>query len=172
MITELLLSVVSRSRTSRCLLFSISPAVALLVLGGCSTTTKPVVGAINVINASGAAQPPITSPLPLVHGAQAKFIVNVTNDAEGLGADWTATCTSTTPGGGLVLVDDPTICGSFSPAHTTSGPVPTYPYPAATVYITTYNAPGSAPSQGGTVTITANATSLPSSTSSITLTIQ
>lgn len=163
MITELFLPIVGRSQTSRRLASSI-PALALLVLGGCSDAPKPIVGAITVTNASGVAQPPITA---LKHGTQAYFLVDVTNDYEGLGADWTVTCNSSLPGVGLV--DDQT-CGTFAPTHTTSGPVPSYPTPNI-VYIATYTAPQTAP-EGGTVTITADATSLPSRTSSITLAIQ
>jgi len=154
-------------RTARRWTASIA-AMVVLAICGCSDTPKPFLSAITETNAKGVA---LATPVTALSSSNqlpntVSLVGVVTNDAEGLGVDWTATCTSTTPGVGLV--DDST-CGSFSVAHTASGPVPSYT--TTTVYVTTYTAPSSIP-KGATVTLTADATSLPSSASSITLTIQ
>jgi hypothetical protein len=85
-------------------------------------------------------------PASLVTGATTSLTANVTNDSGG-GADWTVTCASSD-------------CGSFSPAHTTSG--------SATIY----TAPATVPT-GGTVMITASSTAdaTKSATAAITISV-
>jgi len=103
-------------------------------------------------------------PKLVVGGPAAYMYANVTKDNELLGVSWTVTCGSASSVG-TGTID--TSCGSFSPAQTASGPVPLYP---SSGIVTTYHAPSAVP-KGGTVTITAHATSLPSIASSITLTV-
>lgn len=148
-------------------LFCSTAAIALIALGGCGDAARPVVGPIAFTNATGVAQPAVVSVL---HGTSIYLDVIVTADPESLGADWTVTCGSSLPEGSLPAGQVDTSCGGFTPTHTTSGPIPSYPLPAGTVIVTQYTAPQSVP-KGGTVTIIAHATSLPSSISSLTLTI-
>jgi hypothetical protein len=157
----------SLRRLARCSAY----AIALLALGGCGDVAKPVVGPITFFaNASGTMQlPPVTS---VTHSPQTQLNldVTVTGDPEALGVDWTVTCGSSLPEGSLPAGQVDTSCGSFAPYHTVSGPLPSYTLPAGTVIVTTYTAPSNVP-KGGTVTIIAHATSLPSSVSSVTLTV-
>jgi hypothetical protein len=135
--------------------------LVFVMLGGCGGTIKPQIGPIEFTNASGVSVPAVTS---LAVNGQVYLIVTVTNDDQLLGASWTVSCGSEVPPGGTSI---DTSCGTCNPAQTASGPVPLYP---STGIITTYNAPPTVP-KGGTVTITAHATALPSVTSSVTLTI-
>ena len=137
----------------------------LLTLGGCSVKAPPLVGAVTITDAKGVVQASIAS---LPRGAAIYLDVTITQDVETLGADWTVTCGSALPEGTLPpgMVD--TSCGTFVPNHTFSGPMPTYP--GATGVVTLFTAPANIP-KGGTVTILVHATSLPSSISSLTLTI-
>ena len=152
----------------RRLVFCSACATTLLALGGCGDVAKPVVGPITFFaNASGTMQlPPVTS---VTHSPQTQLNLNVTvtGDPEALGVDWTVTCGSSLPEGSLPAGQVDTSCGSFAPYHTVSGPLPSYTLPAGTVIVTTYTAPSNVP-KGGTVTIIAHATSLPSSVSSVT----
>jgi hypothetical protein len=124
-----------------------------------------VVGAIAITDVKGAVQPTISS---LQHGTSTYLDVTVTQDVESLGVDWSVTCSGSLPEGSLPpgMVD--TSCGTFVPYHTASGPVPTYP--GVTGIVTQFTAPANVP-KAATVTIVAHATSLPSSTSSLILTI-
>jgi hypothetical protein len=101
------------------------------------------------------------------HGTSIYLDVVVTGDPESLGVDWTVTCSSSLPEGSLPAGTVDTSCGSFVPTHTISGPTPSYP---VTGIVTQFTAPAAVP-KAGTVTIVAHATSLPSSSSSLTLTI-
>ena len=120
-------------------------------------------GSIQFVDSSGKALPPVSS---LAVNGVLYLVATVTNDNEQLGVSWTANCGSLPPGEGTNGVIS-TVCGVFSPAVTASGPVPTYP---STGIIAEYSAPSVIP-KGNTVTITAHAVSLPSVTSSVTLTI-
>jgi len=106
----------------------------------------------------------VTAPSSLAVNGQVYLVADVTNDNQFLGVSWTVTCGSAAAPGGIAI---DTACGTFSPAHTESGPVPLY---LTTGIITTYNAPATIPT-GTTVTLTAHATALPSVTSSATLTV-
>ena len=151
------------SRSPRTLAFSVL-ALILSALAGCANTTKPVVGPVEFTDISGASVPAVTS---LTASGHVYLVATVTNDDEALGVSWTVACGSSVPpsgtGGGTIA----TACGVCSPAQTASGPVPLYP---STGIVTTYTAPSVIP-DGNTVTITAHATSMPSVTSSITLTV-
>jgi len=84
-------------------------------------------------------------PSTMAPSAQAPLIATVANDLQSKGVDWTVTC-----GGSS--------CGSFNPAHTTSG--------ATTIY----TAPASVPSPN-TVSITASSTADPTKTVSASVAI-
>jgi len=138
-------------------------ACLLALLSGCVNSQRPVVGPIQFVTVSGASLPAVSS---LAVNGTIYLFADVTNDDEQLGVSWTVNCGSMPPAsesGGVIS----TACGLVSPAQTASGPIPTYP---STGYITAYTAPSAVP-KGNTVTITAHATSLPSVTSSVTLTI-
>jgi hypothetical protein len=134
-------------------------------LGGCGVSTPPSVGPIAITNASGVQLAAIAS---LQHGTTVYMDVTVTHDVESLGADWTVTCGSSLPPASLPAGAVDTSCGTFVPNHTVSGPIPTYP--GVTGIVTQFTAPANIP-VGATVTIVAHATSLPSSTSTLVLTI-
>lgn len=149
-------------------LASVFLIMALAVLSGCSSSSsgKPEVGSITFTDANGTAQTPLTS---LTVSSSAYLDVTLTNDKELLGADWTASCGSEPPLGTPLppgeTVDDS--CGTFTPVHTMSGPVPDYATSAAG-YVTLYTSP-SAPPVGGAVTLYVTATSDPSVYSIVTL---
>lgn len=83
----------------------------------------------------------------IVVNTSAPLVATVTNDPNVLGVDWTVTCSSAGA------------CGSFNPAHTTSGTP------------TSYTAPAAVPSPS-TVTITATATADTTKTANNTVTIE
>jgi hypothetical protein len=151
-------------------------ALALLGLGlisllGCSSnssTVKPQVGAIAFTDANGSAKTSLTS-LTVSQGTY--LTVSLTNDPQLLGADWSVSCGSTPPPGTPLppgQIQDET-CGTFTPAHTMSGPLPPYATSGAG-YVAFYTAPAAPPKQG-TVTLYASATSDHTRLSSVTLTI-
>lgn len=152
----------SRPR-ARCIYIYVGSALLLALLAGCASSGAPVVGPIEFVDSSGTSVPPLSS---LAVNGVVYLVATVTNDNEQLGVSWTANCGSLPPGGGTNGVIS-TVCGAFSPGVTASGPVPTYP---STGIIAEYSAPSVIP-KGNTVTITAHAVSLPSVTSSVTLTI-
>lgn len=136
------------------------------ILSGCGTSTStPLVGTVTFTDIKGNVQPSVAS---IQHGTAVYLDVIVTRDIENLGVDWTVTCSSSLPGGTLPAGIVDTSCGVFSPYHTLSGPIPTYP--GVTGIVTQFTAPAVAP-KTGTVTITVHSTTLPSSTSSLTLNI-
>jgi hypothetical protein len=147
---------------TRTLTASFLALAAALVLG-CGGSSIPMVGPIQFTAISGAPLPAVSS---LAVNGVIYLVATVTNDDEQLGVSWTVACGSLPAGGG----EDggiSTACGVCDPTQTASGPVPTYP---STGIITSYIAPPTVP-KGNTVTITAHATSLPSVTSNLTLTI-
>ncbi len=158
------LRIAKRSRPRlRCVYMQAGAALLLALLVGCVNSEKPVVGPIQFVDFSGASVPPVSS---LAVNGSIYLVATVTNDNEQLGVTWTVNCGSLLPVSGTNDTIS-SVCGICSPGDTLSGPVPTYP---ATGYITTFTAPSVIP-KGNTVTITAHATSLPSVTSSVTLTI-
>lgn len=150
----------SSPRTLRRLL-ALSIALAAALTAGCGGKQRPLIGPIQFTDASGAS---VTAVSSLAVNGQVYLVATVTHDDQFLGVSWIATCGSAaSPGTGAV----DTSCGTFSPSQTLSGPVPAYPQ---TGVIATYTAPAAIP-KGKSVTITAHATSLPSVTSGVVLTI-
>jgi hypothetical protein len=149
-----------------CFLF----ALALLNLSGCGgISVKPQVGAITPTDINGAARPAIKS---LTVGGGTYFDVTLTNDKSLLGADWTVSCGSALPPG-TPLPPGQTIdtsCGTFTPIHTMTAPVPAYAENADGI-VTYYTAPA-APPTSGTVTLYASASADHSQFSALTLVIQ
>ncbi len=146
-------------------------AIGLLTVSGCSSdssSSKPQVGPITFTDAKGAAQPALTS-LTVSQGTY--LSVTLTDDPKLLGADWSVDCSSAlAPGAPLPpgWTQDES-CGTFTPGHTTSGPIPSYAT-SGKGYVAFYVAPA-APPKEGTVTLYASATSDHSRLSSVTLTI-
>ena len=130
-------------------------------LAGCASPKRPTVGPIEFTDAKGA---PASAVTTLAVNQPIYLVATVANDNDLLGVSWTVSCGTAPPPGGVTIN---TACGVCNPAQTLSGPVPTYP---STGIISTYTAPSVVP-KGGTITITAHATSLPSVVSSVTLTI-
>lgn len=156
-------TVIQSARGAECVLVNLWPACLLLFLNGCINSAMPAVGPIQFVTASGASAPAVSS---LAVNGTVYLVATVTQDNDLLGVSWTLSCGSLPPAGGSEGIIS-TACGVISPSQTSSGPVPTYP---STGYISTYTAPSAVP-KGNTVTITAHATSLPSVSSSVTLTI-
>jgi hypothetical protein len=144
----------------------ICPCLTLVfsTLSGCSDSAEPAVGPIQFVTASGQQAPAVTS-IP-VNGT-IYLLATVSNDNQQLGVSWSVDCGSLPPGGGSNGIIS-TVCGVCSPAQTSSGPIPTYP--TTETIVTSYTAPSAIP-KGNSVTITAHATSLPSVTSNLTLTV-
>jgi hypothetical protein len=146
---------------ARRILGGLAIMLAGAVFIGCASPKRPAVGPIEFTDAKGA---PVSAVTTLAVNQTIYLVGTVTNDNDLLGVSWSATCGSTPPPGGVTISN---ACGIVSPAQTLSGPVPSYPM---TGIITTYTAPSVIPN-GGTVTVSAHATSLPSVFSSVTLTI-
>jgi hypothetical protein len=144
-------------------------ASAPLVVSGCgSSSGQPSVGAITFTDAQGDNR---AAPTAINAGQGAYMDVTITGDVALRGANWSVTCQSALPPGTPLPPGqtEDTSCGTFTPLHTMSGPVPGYVSSGAG-YVTFYTAP-SAPPKGGTVTLFAASTSDPSRYSSVTLTI-
>jgi hypothetical protein len=150
-------------------------AMSLLAVSGCSSGTTSgssssvQVGAVAFADANGTPQK--TAPTSLTVSQGTYLTVNLTNDSQMLGADWSVVCGSA-PALGTPLPPGQTqdqSCGTFTPAHSMSGPIPSY-VTAGTGYVVFYTAPAAPPKQG-TVTLIASATADPSKFSSVTLTI-
>jgi hypothetical protein len=145
--------------------------IGLLAVSGCSSGSSVSdikVGPVTFSDANGTALK--TSPASLTASQGAYVTVTLTNDSQLLGADWSVYCGSALPTGTVLPTgetDDS--CGTFTPTHTTSLPIPSY-VTSGTGYVAFYTAPGATPKQG-TVTLYAAATADPSKVSSVTLTI-
>lgn len=156
-------------------------SVALLCAGlfavsGCSSgnAVKPSVEGITFTDIDGTGLK--TQPTSLAVGQGTYVDVTLSGDPQLLGANWTAVCSSAlAPGQPLPpgqTQDDS--CGTFTPAHTlgVSGQIPSYVGNAVTAgYLALYVAPAAPPAQG-VVTLYASATSDPSRTASVTLSIE
>lgn len=149
----------------RLLWLAISCSVAGLLAGCGSNSPKPVVGAIVVADSFGKPVPTVSSLAP---GAPV-YVMAIVSDDGLLGADWTVTCSDEAPAGTLPAGNPDLACGSFSPRHTMSGPVPGYAQNGAG-YLAQYTAPAQRP-KAGTVTIIATSTLLPARTRRLTLNI-
>lgn len=155
----------------RMVLLAVSITI-LMTVSACSSG-KPVsnvqVGSITFTDASGT--PLKTPPGSLTAGQGVYVDVTLNDDPQQLGADWSVYCGSAPPPGTPVppgQTQDET-CGTFTPAHTMSGPVPSF-LSNGTGYVAFYVAPG-APPKDGTVTLYAAATSSPNKFSSVSLSI-
>jgi len=139
-------------------------------LAGCSSSKQTVqVGTIQFTDANGnAAKNAVRS---INAGATTYVDVQLTDDKQLLGVDWTVTCGSAPPPGTPlppgVTQDDS--CGIFSPVHTASAPVPSYASSGSGV-VTLFTAPAAPPKQG-VVTLYAAATVDHSRYTSVTLTV-
>jgi hypothetical protein len=147
-------------------------AVAASMIAGCSsksTLSAIQVGPITFTDANGT--PLKTPPTALTVGQGTYADVNVTNDTQLLGVSWTVYCGSAPPPGTPLppgqTQDDS--CGTFTPAHTLSGPIPTY-VTSGTGYVTFYVAPAALP-KNGVITLYASSTSNPSKFSNVTLNV-
>ncbi len=139
---------------------------ALIACG--SQRSLPQVGAITFTDGIGNNQAPLTA---LKAGGGTYLDVDINDDVEFLGATWAVSC-SNQPPVRTPLPPGQTVdnsCGTFSPSHTISGPVPQYATTGAG-YVTFYTAPVAVP-KDGTVTLYASSTSDPSQYSIVTLTI-
>jgi hypothetical protein len=159
-------------RTLRAVVAAFGLLAVLVAVSGCSsssTSSQVQVGQITFTNSTGAALK--TQPASLPAGQTTYVSVNLTNDSGLLGLDWTVYCASAlTPGTQLPPGQTEDLsCGSITPAHTLSGPIPTYAT-SPDGYIALYAAPAATPKQG-TVTIYAAATKDHSKVSSVTLTV-
>jgi hypothetical protein len=145
---------------------------SLVVLSGCgSTGTKPQVEGVTFTDIDGTALK--TPPTSLTVGQGTYVDVMLTGDSQLLGADWSLVCGSALPPGTPLPPGQPQdeSCGTFTPAHTISGPIPTYVTNAVTArYVALYVAPAAPPKQG-VVTLYASATADHTRSSSVTLTI-
>ncbi len=143
-----------------------------ILLSGCSTSsTKPQVEGITFTDVDGTALK--TPPTSLTVGQGTYVDVMLTGDPQLLGANWSVLCGSALPPGTPLppgQTQDES-CGTFTPAHTISGPIPSYITNAVTSgYVALYVAPATPPKQG-VVTLYASATADASRSSSVTLTI-
>jgi hypothetical protein len=155
----------------RCVL-AIALLAAAFGIEACSSKTSLTGIQISPIGFTDANGVPLsTAPTSLTSGQGAYATVTVTNDPQLLGVNWSVYCGSAPPPGTPLppgQTQDET-CGTFTPAHTMSGPIPTY-VTSGTGYVTFYVAPGNPP-KNGMVTLYAAATSNPSKYSSVTLSI-
>lgn len=147
-------------------------SAGLVVVPGCSTgATKPQVEGVTFTDIDGTALK--TPPTSLTVGQGTYVDVMLTGDSQLLGADWSVVCGSALPPGTPLPPGQPQdeSCGTFTPAHTMSGPIPTYVTNAVTArYVALYVAPAAPPKQG-VVTLYSSATADHSRSSSVTLTI-
>lgn len=143
----------------------------LMALAGCTgkgSSNGVQVGAIAFTDSSGNVQ---TAPTSITAGQGTYVEVTLSNDTAQLGANWTVNCGSKLASG-TPLPPGQTqdySCGSFVPAHTTSGPIPSYAA-SASGYIAYYAAP-SAPPKEGVVTLYAVSESDSSKFSYVTLSV-
>ena len=146
-------------------------AVAALLLAGCSSGTSTTSVAVAPITFTDANGTPLTSPATLNAGESNYVEVQLADDPQGLGANWSVYCGSALPPGTPLPPgqNQDASCGTFTPAHTLSGPIPSFVTTGAG-YVALYTAPAAPPKQG-VVTLYAAATSNPSRFSSVTLTI-
>lgn len=149
-------------------------SAALVAVSGCSsgTSSKPTVNGVMFADIDGT--PLKTQPTVLTVGQGSYVGVTLSGDSQLLGADWSVVCGSALAPGEPIppgQTQDES-CGTFTPTHTISGPIPSYVTNAATSgYLVLYVAPTTPPKQG-VVTLYTSATADHSRASSVTLTIQ
>jgi hypothetical protein len=149
-------------------------AACLAIVGatliGCSATRTLIqVGPITTTDANGNPSP--SAVKSLTAGAVIYVDVTVANDTALLGVNWTVACGSAPPPGSPLPpgVTENDSCGTFTPVHSASAPVPSYASSGAGI-VTLFTAPPAPPNEG-VVTLYAAATADPSRYSSLTLPI-
>lgn len=141
-------------------------AVVVAAISGCtSSASKVQVGPIAFTDIDGNQLSGTYTSMTV--GATTYVDVAVTNDISLLGVDWTVSCGSELTNLPAGEVDDS--CGTLTPVHTASAPVPSYATSGAGV-VTIYTAP-SAPPKGGMVTLYATSTADHSRSSSVTIAV-
>lgn len=145
--------------------------VGTVLLTGCGSSkvsSKIQVQDIVFTNSAGKAK---DTPTAMTAGTGSYVEVTLSNDTSVLGADWTVHCGSALAVGSPLPTGQTQdeSCGTFTPTHTMSGPIPSYAT-TATGYLAYYTAPASVPKEG-VVTLYASSTSSPTKWSSVTLTI-
>jgi hypothetical protein len=149
-------------------------SLSVITLAGCSSGggTKPQVEGVTFTDIDGTALK--TPPTSLTVGQGTYVDTMLSGDSQLLGADWSVVCGSAPPPGTPLppgQTQDES-CGVFTPAHTMSGPVPTYITDAVkSGYVALYVAPAVPPKQG-VVTLYASATADHSRVATVTLTIE
>jgi hypothetical protein len=149
-------------------------SASLIAVAGCSSEsrTKPQVEGITFTDIDGTVLK--TTPTSLTVGQGTYVDTMLSGDSQLLGADWSVVCGSALPPG-LPLPPGQTrdeSCGTFTPAHTVSGPIPVYVTNAVTSgYVALYVAPAAPPKQD-VVTLYASATADHSRLAAVTLTIE
>ncbi len=155
-----------------CCIWTALLSAGLMSITGCtsgSSVSNIQVGSITFTNVNGT---PVTTPPQSLTVGQGTYVdVTLTNDPQLLGANWSVYCGSALPPGTPPPpgeTEDES-CGTFTPGHTMSGPIPSY-LTSAAGYVTFYTAPAATP-KNGIVTLYAVSTSNPAKFSSVTLTI-
>lgn len=165
---------VSRSLTVGRWASSALLSLGLVVLSACSSGNawRPTVEGITLTDIDGT--PLKTQPTSLTVGQGTYIGATLIGDSQLLGVDWSVVCGSALPPGTPLPPGEPQdeSCGTFTPAHTLSGPIPTYVTDAAASgYVALYVAPGAPPKQG-VVTLYALATADHSRVATVTLSIE
>ena len=145
---------------------------ALLAAGACSSKSAPDLIQVGPIAFTDANGNELGGTFTTITAGSTVYVdAALTNDKALLGVDWTVTCGSAPPPGTPlppgVTQDDS--CGTFTPVHTASAPIPSYASSGSGV-VTLFSTPPSPP-KGGVVTLYAAATADHSRYSSVTLTI-
>lgn len=147
-------------------------AGAWMLLSGCGSSSSGAniqVGPIAFTDANGVPQK--TAPVSLTVGQGTYVAVTLTDDPQLLGANWNVYCGSALPPGTPLPPGQPQdeSCGTFTPGHTISGPIPSYVTSGAG-YVALYTAPADPP-KNGSVTLYASSTTNPSKFTSVSLAI-
>ena len=160
----------SRTVASQCL--AMIALSVLLATGGCTSKTASNLIQVCPIAFTDANGNELGGTFTSTAAGSTVYVdVSLTNDKALLGVDWTVACGSAPPPGtplppGVTQNDS---CGTFTPVHTASAPVPSYAS-GGTGFVTLFTAPPSPP-KDGVVTLYAAATADHSRYSSVTLTI-
>jgi hypothetical protein len=153
-----------------------SVAVLLATLAslcGCTSgnSYKPTVTGVGFTDVDGTKL--TTQPTSLATSQGTYVAATLTGDTQQLGVTWVAVCGSALAQGTTLPTGETEdeSCGTFTPAHTMSTPIPSYVTNAySTGYLALYVAPAATPKQG-VVTLYAEATADPSRVSTVTLSI-
>ena len=159
----------ARASVQLCRILLVLLPVSVPIFSGCAKSRHVGVGPIEFTDANGVEQSGAHTSIGV--GQTAYVDVAIANDTSLFGADWTAACGSALPPGTPLppgQVEDES-CGTFTPVHTASAPVPQYATSGSGI-VTLFTAPASVP-KTGVVTLYAAATADHSQYSSVTLTI-